>query len=833
MPHDEPRTRPAHPPPPAQGHIRAPMLAREPTRLETLGRSVRSVISAASRRASGSQPQPRQRTRPVSFGGAITGFSPAAPTPTTTTSHDYLTVFNDDEEDDAGTPVVHDDGEDIMWAAWDTVGNTRVLLLAYASGLQLWDVSDLASIREMLNLDSMSLSLGSVIAAAVLPGYKDEEGPIIGLLTHNELMAYSLHTHRTIRRVSVPHAAGMAASAQYVAISTTQPPALHVYSTATLEAVHVVPSDQLASSTPVFALSGRLLAFTSTPPPAHVRAGRGDPPSPLSLGSTGSSPAANIASMAWRVGEGVWSGIRALASPAPMPMPAHHDRAHSERGFTSKSAPASSAVYETLRARWESVAVAGPGSPPSPTASTVRRRTSDVPSTASDGAGGFVTVLDLARLDTLAQFEAAHQSVVSLSFNEAGTVLSVAPADGGVVRLFSVARQPVHLYDLRRGYSTASIRGMTWAGDMRWVGVVTGRGTVHVFPTNPYGGKSDERSHIEGAVRNARQPTSSPTELRPLVRLRPPAPPTQPQQPQQHTSHRVAVCAMFVPAHADLPHMLRPPKGRAVQDVLVFERGQGTLSLCRVEMGLGGEGSESVVATWRLGRGREWGEVRELFAPPVAVLPPPPTGNWLAQAELSACAITLSSSIYRAHQFGFCALRDDFHALIRRAQLELPCARLEVRRAPPLGRKHHEEEEGFGDGRWAVDEAMRERLDFDAEPVLPMLPNGGVRGAQSVGAVVGRIRREVRKMRSPRLAPARQSDEDLSASASASLSTPSTRAAELAPFGEDDGWEPQDARAVEEAEMFDEICPAGIMDEELAALESLKGKQNLKGRKGE
>lgn len=279
--------------------------------------------------------------------------------------------------------------------------------------------------------------------------------------------------------------------------------------------------------------------------------------------------------------------------------------------------------------------------------------------------------------------------------------------------------------------------------------------------------------------------------------------------------------------------MLRPAKGRAVQDVLVFERGQGTLSLCRIEMGLGGEGSESIVATWRLGRGREWGEVREAFAPSEPSPPALPTGNWLAHAELSTCAITLASSIYRAHQFGFCALRDDFHALIRRAQLELPCARLEVRRAPPLGRRRYEEEEeGFGDGRWAVDEAMRERLEFDAEPVLPMLPNGGVRsggGAQSVGAVVGRIRREVRKMRSPRLAPTRTSDEDLSASASASLSTPSTRAAEL---GEDDGWEPQDARAVEEAEMFDEICPAGIMDEELAALESIKGK-NLKGRKRE
>ena len=38
-----------------------------------------------------------------------------------------------------------------------------------------------------------------------------------------------------------------------------------------------------------------------------------------------------------------------------------------------------------------------------------------------------------------------------------------------------------------------------WA---RWLAVGTRNRTVHVFGVNPYGGKPDVRSHVEGRVRN-------------------------------------------------------------------------------------------------------------------------------------------------------------------------------------------------------------------------------------------------------------------------------------------------------------------------------------------
>ena len=60
-----------------------------------------------------------------------------------------------------------------------------------------------------------------------------------------------------------------------------------------------------------------------------------------------------------------------------------------------------------------------------------------------------------------------------------------------------------HSYDLRRGRTSGVIEAVNFSGDCRWVGVSTRKRTIHVFATNPYGGKPDEPSHLDGKVRNA------------------------------------------------------------------------------------------------------------------------------------------------------------------------------------------------------------------------------------------------------------------------------------------------------------------------------------------
>ena len=64
---------------------------------------------------------------------------------------------------------------------------------------------------------------------------------------------------------------------------------------------------------------------------------------------------------------------------------------------------------------------------------------------------------------------------------------------------------PCRLYDLRRGRTSAIISGVDVASDGRWVAMGSRKRTIHVFATNPYGGKADERSHTMGRVVNCKE----------------------------------------------------------------------------------------------------------------------------------------------------------------------------------------------------------------------------------------------------------------------------------------------------------------------------------------
>ncbi|KZV93938.1 hypothetical protein EXIGLDRAFT_691123 [Exidia glandulosa HHB12029] len=158
------------------------------------------------------------------------GFSPAAPSPTTAYSGTGLDDNPFDVEDDGVAPLsnvtsvygMREDEDEIVSAAWDQLGSTRCV----------WDVSNLASIREVLNLNTLALSLGSVLRAVILPtpeGDDDawaDQRPLLGLITRrrsNELVAYSLRTHCVVHRVPVPGADALSASAQFLVVGAAQP----------------------------------------------------------------------------------------------------------------------------------------------------------------------------------------------------------------------------------------------------------------------------------------------------------------------------------------------------------------------------------------------------------------------------------------------------------------------------------------------------------------------------------------------------------------------------------------------------------------------------------
>jgi WD40 repeat protein len=129
------------------------------------------------------------------------------------------------------------------------------------------------------------------------------------------------------------------------------------------------------------------------------------------------------------------------------------------------------------------------------------------------------------------------QPVVALHFSADGTSLAVIQRDGYVVKTFKIrpiasvvssgifsgskmdnsevemrkqwsdhlhqqTSNSVKMYTLRRGRTSAVVEGADWSKDGRWLAIGTRKRTVHVFPVNPYGGKADIASHLEGRVRN-------------------------------------------------------------------------------------------------------------------------------------------------------------------------------------------------------------------------------------------------------------------------------------------------------------------------------------------
>ncbi|RDB26504.1 hypothetical protein Hypma_005607 [Hypsizygus marmoreus] len=647
--------------------------------------------------------------------------------------------------------------------------------------------------------------------------------------------------------------------------------------------------------------------------------------------------------------------------------------------------------------------------------------------------GYFVTVVDLAPLagaplasspTLVAEFMVSKdKQITRLAFSSDGCTLIVVPRDGHTLQTFQIrpippftpfvdtpnddnrAKQhsgvglpartspPWHVYNLRRGRTSAVVEGVEWAEDGRWIAIGTRKRTVHVFGVNPYGGKTDQRSHLEGRVRNVDELQLMPTDLSPVVRLRGTAIPVvdQPRVPLSFTF--IKSTDSTLPAHL-LPQVIGPSAPSVAsdasssppispshcrrrptnfQDLLLFDPVDGTLSLRRftVEMrpkeqglvsslgatsislpGMGGTGRLSGSPSTSVGAGHvrsssksRSGLAQTLEAPPMEMVAKENTvmtwnlrrrwdgvevkkgldggegvddggrwgrGDWLAQAELSTFSRSpkvLPRPIYLSHQFSFHTFGEDYHALIRRYKFDICGHKIDVHREVQISAYSAGSGESFVEG-FSAPRDMRNRTlssSFD-EPlasalagglyhpqtsgVLPMLPNGhfGSRPQSFRNAIpirmtglgdgmsesLGRIRREINKVRSPRLKPRPDSgmsvsvplefdeeDEDFmsrdaldvprgdggavsrdtSRGDDGSGHTVSTPATSAHPLDEDDdaakgddawsGWSSEDKLAIEEAERFDNIDVLGLLDEEqtpVVVSKAVGTKQKRKGR---
>lgn len=269
--------------------------------------------------------------------------------------------------------------------------------------------------------------------------------------------------------------------------------------------------------------------------------------------------------------------------------------------------------------------------------------------------------------------------------------------------------------------------------------------------------------------------------------------------------------------------------------------------------------------------------------------------SWLSQAELSTGSRLPNirpRSIYLWHQFSFYAFGEDYHALIRSYKLDVPATKVEVRKEVEISAYSTGVGESFVHGGASPMDIRQVSSSFDgplasamsaslgeyanpSPPILPMLPNGapgarfrnpipirnvaaGITDGVSEG--LGRLKREIGKVRSPKLIPRPEQgtgplpawvplefdeeDEDfllagqrrephddhlddgadnMSRSTSrdgASIPTPSSNHEDLfedmqAPIHrsvleEDRGWSREDRQAIEEAEHFYDISLSAL-----------------------
>lgn len=104
----------------------------------------------------------------------------------------------------------------------------------------------------------------------------------------------------------------------------------------------------------------------------------------------------------------------------------------------------------------------------------------------------------------------AGQPLSGMSFDPSGSLLLTADVLGNNFHVYHILPHPIcpslgavhHLYTLHRGDTTATVHGMAFSFDSRWVAVSTVRGTVHVFPITSYGGPITVRTHSSRRVVN-------------------------------------------------------------------------------------------------------------------------------------------------------------------------------------------------------------------------------------------------------------------------------------------------------------------------------------------
>ncbi|RIB09119.1 hypothetical protein C2G38_2109403 [Gigaspora rosea] len=571
-----------------------PKLLRDPSALE----SISSVISGWSSYVAHSLPNSIASLRKVSTNSTNDYQPPINYYP------DYLPHQLSNDINSQSFPIpdgLFDKKKDvILYAAFDEIitsasnthnceKNQSVLQLGYPDGFQIWNVSDIDNIHELMsirdeedigqvtciksicnphnlpkNLRDKFADVRPLICLVCIPTPQRENGHQDMFTKQKSVLKFfSLKTNQIIKTLDFENEGnivGVNCNERAIVVSLTNPPRLHILSPLTLAPLFLSPLQDVAihpsNRAPVFALGPRLLAYSTTSHPPETNTNKDSYAMDESNGMLGTT--GKYQEVAKGVAKEVVNGVKFLGDYGYQTFSAYFANSNSQVAATIKP---QSTMPINIKNRAGSISPASRGSF-SPQDSPSNGYYYNLKCGMSNGNGesgnmvglnsingyendkensaiGTVIICDLdtsysvqkKQPSIIAHFSPHTHPVGYLSFNPSGSFLFSTSVQGHQFHIFEIVgkrrqrrgnKNLKHVYQLSRGYTNAIVSdgGVGWSGDSRWCAVASGRGTVHVFAINPYGGPAHLPSHIRGWVNNVDELYKSTTQS-PVVRIKP------------------------------------------------------------------------------------------------------------------------------------------------------------------------------------------------------------------------------------------------------------------------------------------------------------------------
>ncbi|KAJ1691662.1 hypothetical protein LUZ63_015817 [Rhynchospora breviuscula] len=405
--------------------------------------------------------------------------------------------------------------DQVHWAGFDKLSlepnsHRQVLLLAYQSGFQVWDVEQSGEVRQLASrhdgpvsflqvqknpisnpsnqtVDQFSDARPLLIVACDSTssvetfdgGYEiSQDSASEDDLFPTFVRFYSLKLHDYVHEVKFRSAVySVRCSSRVVAVS--QATQIHCFNAVTLEREYTILTLPISSTVSVsggigygpLAVGPRWIAYTGSPVTVSD-AGR---VSPQILNPPNS-------------GNGVVSGSVPNGS-----LVAHYAK-ESSRQLAAGIVILGDMGYRKLS---EYLPKNGKGSSGMNGSSLPRANGHSVNIHTDNDHAGMVIVRDIVSKQVIVQFRAHTSPISALCFDPSGTLLVTASVHGQNINVFRIIPPApnsesdasgtyIHLYRLQRGFTNAVIKDISFSDDSEWIMISSSRGTSHLFAISPY-----------------------------------------------------------------------------------------------------------------------------------------------------------------------------------------------------------------------------------------------------------------------------------------------------------------------------------------------------------